>query len=292
MPPAAGWLNPANWPPGVTGTQAAEEFFHQSGGWQLAHDHFEAMPRDFRLRYAQLEFHTAIARDQQAAEGRAAALEQMTEFVAELDDRHRSALEFYTNPSEDGDGGAADELSYHQIKQAQWTLDLDPGADIAAHPHGPAVLDHIEAIGDAITQCPVTAPLLVSRGAPFVGNWEHPVGLQVGVAVREPTFVSATVGEQLHGSFAERLIRMHLYVPENVQGAYLPAISVSPEELEILFGSGTTWIPVRIIPPEHPLNIPLDSGERTVLPQNQWVVYGRLEDPPPLSDDEFEDHDQ
>nr|WP_257019505.1 protein-glutamine glutaminase family protein [Streptomyces sp. TLI_235] len=292
MPPAAGWLNPANWPPGVTGTQAAEAFFHQSGGWQLAHDHFEAMPRDFRLRYAQLEFHTAIARDQQTAQDRAAALERMTEFVAELDDHHRSALEFYTNPSEDGDGGAADELSYYQIKQAQWTLDLDPGADIAAHPHGPTVLQYIEAIGDAITQCPVTAPLLVSRGAPFVGNWGHPVGLQVGVAVHEPTFVSATVGEQLHGSFAERLIRMHLYVPENVQGAYLPAISVSPEELEILFGSGVTWIPVRIIPPEHPLNVPLDSGERTVLPQNQWVVYGRLEDPLPLSDDEFEYHDQ
>ncbi|WP_459650942.1 scabin-related ADP-ribosyltransferase [Kitasatospora sp. Ki12] len=291
LPPSAAWLNTGLWQQhGITGHQAAEGFL-ANGGWELTPQQFHAMPRDFQARYAEVEFQRRIGHEPHETHARNQELAVMAQNVVDLEPHHKDSLEFYTQPSEDGEGDAADELSYFQVKQAQMARAVNPQLDIAtALPHGEAIQEHITAIDEAIEQCPVTTPLLVSRGAPFIGLRRHPENLRYDQFVEEPTYVSATVGGHLHPSFAERLIRMHLFVPENSRGAYLPGLSESPDELEILFGGGLRWIPTRIIPPLVPLNRPLDDGEEPVPPESQWIVYGKLEDPPVYSDDEFEDY--
>ncbi|MET8541612.1 ADP-ribosyltransferase [Kitasatospora sp. NPDC004799] len=272
------WADPATWAHfGVGGAQAAELFWHH-GGWTMDTAEFDAMPRAFRERLAQLELfgpdHERHARD---AHYDGPGLEPMAELVRGLSAAEQQALEFYTAPSETGDGEVAEQFSYFEVKQTRWQLTAQ-GLDHTALPPG-AMRHVIEQLDNAIEQSPVTGDLVVSRGAPYVGQGLHPDTLRVDQVVVEPTYVSVSAGSRLHGAFGQRLIRLYLMLPDRTPGAFLREVSHSPAENEILLGAGLRWWPVRIIPPEHPLPGPLDGGEADVPPESQWIVYGRVEAP-------------
>ncbi|MFJ6773916.1 ADP-ribosyltransferase, partial [Kitasatospora sp. NPDC091257] len=245
------WADPSGWAlAGIDGTRAADLFW-RDGGWTMSTAEFDAMPRAFRERLAQLEL---FGTDQQRF-GRDAyydrqGLEPMAELVRGLSDEERGALEFYTAPSETGDGEVAEQFSYYEVKQIRWQLTM-AGRDHTALPPGP-VREVIGNLDSSIEQSPVTGDLVVSRGAPYVGPGLHPGVLEVGQVVTEPTYVSVSAGSRLHGAFGQRLIRLYLMLPDRTPGAFLREVSHSPAENEILLGAGLRWRPVRIIPPDHP----------------------------------------
>jgi hypothetical protein len=210
--------------------------------------------------------------------------------VAELEEQ-RDSLVLYTGASETGEGDVAAQVSYFEIKTARRQLTLTPELDFDTLENGPRIAEHIGHIDDAISQCFVTEDLLVSRGAPYFGFGRHPRELRLNETVEEPTYVSVSVRSRLHGAFDKRLMRVHLRVPEGTRAVLLSELSQSPDELELLLPSGLRWTPTRIIPPLTPLDLPLDEGEETVLPQHQWTVYGVVEAPEAYDEDEFEDYE-
>ncbi|MGW2250924.1 scabin-related ADP-ribosyltransferase [Kitasatospora sp. NPDC001660] len=96
----AGWLDPALWA-GMSGHQAAEHFIRQ--GVRLTPEQFDAMPQDFRLRYADLEFFGAddarLWRDALWRDG----LGQMKDDVGGLPDQQWTVYGRVEPPEEDSD---------------------------------------------------------------------------------------------------------------------------------------------------------------------------------------------